>query len=298
MSWNKFSVNITPNKPAGSKNGVIGKKTSLESEAAGKTTTLKTSEIVFNDEQARSFIDDKKFGELLISIKREGILNNIKGFYNDTIGKYQVTDGERRLRAAIKLGIEEVKFFVFDSKVAASLAAISSNQFREDIHPIDKGIEVQSIINRFEEIGCDYSINEIAEYFNVTKPTIYEWLRYSKLDKGVRSKVVEFDVRNKTVLRRITKIVKLFSSSDLKDSDIQKEMNDQIDSVINNYINKKSMKEVSKKSDITSTSVSNFLYYDRGKDEFILRESYKKLSDKDKIRLKEKAEQLINLLGT
>ena len=105
---------------------------------------MSTSLIVPNKNQPRKIFDDKTLNNLAESIKNYGIINPILVRQKDD--KYEIIAGERRFRAAKKIGLTEVPVIVksVDEQLVAELALIENIQ-RQDLNPIE-------IAKSYEEI--------------------------------------------------------------------------------------------------------------------------------------------------
>ena len=78
----------------------------------GAVVTLKTTELEPNRNQPRKTFDDDKLLELADSIKQYGIIEPLTVV--DRGEHYEIVGGERRWRAAQKLGLKEVPVIIFD----------------------------------------------------------------------------------------------------------------------------------------------------------------------------------------
>lgn len=294
--FNRYKVNLGKNVPANSKNGVISGE-DKHAKISGLVTTVDICNIESNPDQARSFIETESFLSLKQSIKREGLLHPIILYKDKINGKYTVKAGHRRLRAVSELGYNKVDCIVFTNKIEATFAAISTNEFAESIHPIDKGIEVESLIKEFRENNVSVSLSEIADFYGVAIPTIKEWKQYAKIEKSVRAEITKRDIRSKNFLRKATKLCKKFEEMNISELEKSDKLNLEILKLIN---------EIETPEKVSSTelclsleegpNIRNFLYYDKKRDEFLVRDVIEKLSRKDKTRLKKKVIELLERL--
>ena len=91
---------------------------------------VKTAKLLMNPRQPRTQYDREKLDELKASIKEKGVLQPILVRENEN--GYEVIAGERRLRAARELGLEEVPVFIKKvSNQDAFLLALVENIQRE-----------------------------------------------------------------------------------------------------------------------------------------------------------------------
>lgn len=258
--------------------------------------------ITDNPDQARSQMDSEKFEVLKNSIAREGIISPLVVYKQEGKDAYRLMAGHRRIRALRELGKEEARCLVYISITDAIFAAISTNEFVESIHPIDKGIEVQSLLNEFKDKDVQAPhIDSIANFYGVSKITIYQWLKYASIDKSVRGMIIDKDIRSKDFLRKATKICKHIESMNLDEEERLAQINLNITLLIEDY-DKRSKNNSSKKVKNTSPNADipkfrNFLFYEKSDDAFKIRtQAIAKLSNEDRGRLLEKSEELVQLL--
>src|SRR5437762_13120524 len=76
-------------------------------------------EIVPNPEQPRRHFDDEALGLLADSIRRHGLLQPLVA--RRIAGRYELIAGERRLRAALRAGLERVPVIVREARAEGRL---------------------------------------------------------------------------------------------------------------------------------------------------------------------------------
>ena len=302
MNINRFNMSLDKNSEGKSKNGIIKPQQNKTANLKGQLIVLPINKIEDDPNQARSFIKNEEFLSLKQSIKREGLLHPIIVYKDNDKKKYILKSGHRRIKAIKELGYTEVQCAVYLDAVSATFAAVSSNEFAESIHPIDKGVQVQSLIEELKGANQSNLIEAIAKFYGAKESTIYEWLRYSYIDKSIRAKIIELNIRSKDFLRKATKICKSINEQNISEEEKLNLINDKISELIENKSLSKNesenqviKKEVASLSD-SGPAIRNFLYYDRLRDEFLVRKVAENLSNKDKKRLKLKAQELIDLL--
>jgi ParB family transcriptional regulator, chromosome partitioning protein len=89
-------------------------------------------------EQPRHYFDPEKLEQLVQSIAQHGILEPLLVRPLET-NQYELVAGERRYRAALKLGLSEVPVVIrqLNDEEATQLALIENLQ-REDLNPIEE----------------------------------------------------------------------------------------------------------------------------------------------------------------
>jgi ParB family chromosome partitioning protein len=105
-------------------------------EAAAEIVPI--SQICLPQQQPRRYFDSKAMQELVESVKQHGILQPI--LVRPLLqGKYELVAGERRYRAAVAVGLEEVPVVIRELKDSEALQlALLENLQREDLNPIEE----------------------------------------------------------------------------------------------------------------------------------------------------------------
>lgn len=138
-----------------------------------------------NNTQPRNYFDDKKIEELAQSIESNGILQPLlvrrKG------GRYQLIAGERRWRAAQKVGLSKVPAVIreiADDKLL-ELALIENIQ-RDDLNAIEEAIAYKNLI---DALGLTQEM--VAQRVGRDRTYITNYLRLLRLPEEVQQFLVE-----------------------------------------------------------------------------------------------------------
>lgn len=137
-----------------------------------------TEKIRPNPDQPRKYFDPEKMDGLKRSIKAVGILSPPFVGMPDKNGIVDLLDGERRVRAALELSLEEIPVFIGEAdKKDAFLVSVASNFCRAEMSEIEEALAIQ----RLEQ---DYHLNVqfIADLMGKSVGWIYNRLKYLKLD--------------------------------------------------------------------------------------------------------------------
>ncbi|MCQ2408138.1 MAG: ParB/RepB/Spo0J family partition protein [Oscillospiraceae bacterium] len=124
----------------------------FEQNAADPTSgvqSVRISEIEQNRSQPRKRFDDEALTELAESIQAHGMLQPI---VVRPIGerRYQIVAGERRWRAAKRIGLSEVPVIIRElSDHEASQIALIENLQRENLNPIEEALGYQALMQQF-----------------------------------------------------------------------------------------------------------------------------------------------------
>lgn len=134
-----------------------------------------------NKKQPRRDFDSSSIDELADSIKIHGIISPIvvrpvgEGFY-------QIVAGERRWRAAKRLGLSEVPVIVkeYDDKTAMQIALIENLQ-RENLNPIEEALGYKQLADEFE-----MKQEDIAKTVGKSRSAVANSLRLLNLPDEIR----------------------------------------------------------------------------------------------------------------
>jgi ParB family chromosome partitioning protein len=135
-----------------------------------------------NPFQPRRVISESSIDELAASIKVHGVLQPLlvrpKGD-----GTYQIVAGERRWRAAMRAGIQQVPVRVVDMDDRAMReAALVENLQREDLSPLDVAESINELIQQFSSTH-----EAIAERLGWSRSAVTNKLRLLQLPDSVKS---------------------------------------------------------------------------------------------------------------
>jgi ParB family chromosome partitioning protein len=143
------------------------------------------SEITTNPHQPRKQFNEEQLQELADSIKEKGILQPLLVCRIDN--GYELIAGERRLRAAMKAGLETVPvvFKDVDSRERQEIALIENIQ-REDLNALEEAEAYQSLIERFS-----YTQEEAAKKVGKSRSAVTNALRLLKLDASIKRDLMQ-----------------------------------------------------------------------------------------------------------
>jgi ParB family chromosome partitioning protein len=112
--------------------------------------TLRTSEIEPNRTQPRKKFNDEAINNLADSIKEHGILQPVLVPPMDD-GSYQIVAGERRWRAARRLGLDEIPVVIKElSDFESAQIALIENLQRENLNPVEEAMGYKELIEKFD----------------------------------------------------------------------------------------------------------------------------------------------------
>ena len=155
-----------------------------EAKADGTLATLPLSQIRPNPYQPRRAFDEGALSELQESLRTSGLLQPIivRSAVN---GGYELIAGERRWRAAERLGWKEIGAVVrdVDDRTLLTLALVENLQ-RDDLSPIDEAKGYERLIREFA-----VSQNDLGELVGRDRSTIANALRLLRLPNEIQELV-------------------------------------------------------------------------------------------------------------
>jgi ParB family chromosome partitioning protein len=162
--------------------GPVGK---AEAEAQGALQELPVGAIRPNPNQPRAKLDEPQFQELVASMETAGLLQPI--VVRRHLDGYQLIAGERRWRAAQKLGWARIPAVIKDAddRTLLTLALIENLQ-RDNLSSIEEATSYQRLIDEFQ-----VSQAEIARLVGRDRSTVSNALRLLKLPTDVAQLVDE-----------------------------------------------------------------------------------------------------------
>ena len=167
------------------KKTVVKEKPVVENHVEGQVVNVNITKVMPNKNQPRKTFDEDSLIELADSIKQMGIVNPL--IVTDKGDYYEIVGGERRWRAAMKLGLKEVPVIIKNlSEEEVDVYAIIDNTQREDVNPIDAAESFKRLIDEY-----DYTQDKIAEKISKSRVYVTNSLRLLRLCDRVREMVVQ-----------------------------------------------------------------------------------------------------------
>lgn len=147
--------------------------------------TLLISEIRPNPFQPRKDFRVEELAELEASLKSNGLLQAVTVRRAMDGNGYELIAGERRLRAATRIGWSRIPAVVkdIDDRALLTLALVENLQ-RADLNPIEEGEGYQRLIGDFQLTQL-----EVAEIVGKDRSTVANMLRLLNLPISIRSMV-------------------------------------------------------------------------------------------------------------
>lgn len=157
--------------------------TTSEAAADGTLVQLPVGQIRPNPYQPRRSFDDEALNDLAGSLTASGLLQPI--VVRSAADGYELIAGERRLRAADRLGWRTIGAIVreVDDRTLLTLALVENLQ-RDQLSPIDEALGYQRLMDEF-----DVSQGELAGLVGRSRPAVANALRLLKLPDDVQDLV-------------------------------------------------------------------------------------------------------------
>lgn len=136
--------------------------------------------IRLNPHQPRRGLDQKGLESLAHSIREKGLLQPLVVTRQED--GFQLISGERRLKAAVMAGLQEVPVIIRKAEGADHLElALVENLQREDLNPIEEALAYQRLL-----IEYGYSQEELSTKLGRDRSTIANRVRLLKLDAAIQ----------------------------------------------------------------------------------------------------------------
>lgn len=162
---------------------LLGPISRQEAEASGSLQELPVGSIRPNPYQPRSRLDEPRFSELVSSLETSGLLQPI--VVRKHLDGYQLIAGERRWRAALKLGWQRIAAVIreADDRTLLTLALVENLQ-RDNLSAIEEATSYQRLLDEFQLSQAD-----VARLVGRDRSTIANALRLLKLPLEVTEMV-------------------------------------------------------------------------------------------------------------
>lgn len=137
-----------------------------------------------NPDQPRKYFDPTALEELKASLKKEGVLQPIlvRKIMSTEGDSYQIIAGERRWKASLELGLENIPSIIIecDDATAIQLGLIENLQ-RDNLSAIDEAESLKLLMERYHK-----EADEIAQLISKSASYVRNALRLLKLPQSVQ----------------------------------------------------------------------------------------------------------------
>ncbi|MBN2365793.1 MAG: ParB/RepB/Spo0J family partition protein [Calditrichaeota bacterium] len=144
-----------------------------------------------NPFQPRMEMDSEAFEELKNSVREKGIIQPVAVRPVED-GRYQLIAGERRLKAAIAVGLKWIPAYILDITSDEDMLemALVENVQREHLNPIDLANGYQRLIDE-----VNLTQEEVAEKIGKDRATVANMLRLLKLPEKIQESLKKGEIR-------------------------------------------------------------------------------------------------------
>ena len=154
-------------------------------------------EIAPNPDQPRQNLGD--LSELISSIREKGVLEPL--LVRKVGGRFQIIAGERRYRAAIEAGLDEVPCVVRESSDAEMMElALVENLQRKDLTAFEEADGLKVLADAY-----GYTHEMMAEKVGRSRSSVTETLALTAMPEDVRELCRRADIQSKSVLLQIVR---------------------------------------------------------------------------------------------
>jgi len=177
----------TPRRLGRGLEALLGSATGLASSDDGALKSIPITQISRNPFQPRQEFNAEDLAELQESLNASGLLQPITVRRRPGKNGFELIAGERRLRAATKLGWKEIPAIIkeIDDKTILTLALVENLQ-RTDLNPIEEGEGYHQLSHEF-----GLTQQQIAATVGKDRTTVANMLRLLQLPDAVRKLLQE-----------------------------------------------------------------------------------------------------------
>ncbi|MCL1822822.1 MAG: ParB/RepB/Spo0J family partition protein [Oscillospiraceae bacterium] len=165
---------------------IFQKHNSIEN-PINRVVEIPVSVICPNPSQPRVIFDDYELSQLAVSIRQNGMLQpvtvrRIEG------GGYELISGERRLRAAKLINMEQIPCIVIEAdRESSAILAVLENIQRADLNYIEEALAIKSLIDHF-----GITQEDCASRLGVAQSTVANKLRLLRLTDEEKTLALRF----------------------------------------------------------------------------------------------------------
>jgi ParB family chromosome partitioning protein len=151
-------------------------------ESSNEVVYIPLGNIIPNPKQPRRTFNEEKMEELTQSVRKHGVIQPILIAKTENVGKYQIIAGERRWRAATKIGHATIPCLIreYDKNVSIEVSIIENIQ-RDELNPIEQAKAYKELIEAFK-----YTQENLAENLGKNRSSIANTLRLLSLPEEVQ----------------------------------------------------------------------------------------------------------------
>jgi ParB family chromosome partitioning protein len=154
-------------------------------------------DITPNPDQPRQALGD--LDELTASIREKGVLEPL--LVRRVGARFQIIAGERRYRAAVEAGLEELPCVVRETTDAEMMElALVENLQRKDLTPFEESDGLHVLVDKY-----GYTHEAMAEKLGKSRTTITESLSLAAMPEDIRQLCRRADIQSKSMLLQVVR---------------------------------------------------------------------------------------------
>jgi ParB family chromosome partitioning protein len=158
-----------------------GKQLATNDEGTRLPSIIDIDSLEVNLKQPRKIFNDKEIDDLAASLKENGIIQPLVVSFNEENKKFEIIAGERRYRAAKKIGLKKVPIVVKKVTEKDKLAmAIIENVQRVNLNCVEEALAYFQLMEEFK-----LTQEDVAKKIGKDRSTIANFLRILRLPKEV-----------------------------------------------------------------------------------------------------------------
>jgi len=154
-------------------------------DAGERLLMISLDQLLANPNQPRKHFEEEKLQQLADSIRQKGVLQPI--LVRKIDGRYQIVAGERRFRAAERLGLPEVPARLVEDLTDRDMLEISivENLQRDDLNPLE-------LANGYQRLIRDFNLTqeELSTRVGKDRSSVANTLRLLNLPEEVKEQIV------------------------------------------------------------------------------------------------------------
>ncbi len=167
---------------------IIRRETGIVSDE-NKILNIAIEQILPNPEQPRKDFDHQDLEDLVLSIKKHGILQPLIVTERED-GNYELIAGERRLRASQIAGLEKVPAILRNASQQQKLElALIENIQRQQLNPLEEAYAYSRLMEEF-----NLSQEEVADQVGKSRPVVANTIRLLGLPSVIQTALVKGEI--------------------------------------------------------------------------------------------------------
>ena len=179
-------------------------ETKIKNSSKKKAANIQVDKLRTFEGHPFKVLDDEDMGNLIESIRQQGIISPLIVRTIESTDEYEVISGHRRLHAAIKAGLSEVPALIYPlDRSEAMIAVVDSNLHRERLLPSEKAFAYKMKMDAMKAQGkrTDLTLSqaatksdtaaEIGKSQNESRDQVFRYIRLTYLIPELLDKIDE-----------------------------------------------------------------------------------------------------------